>query len=91
MLVSRQLPSHTPLRCSTRYSASCRPLVSAASALRIAHQFNRRTLATTTDVPQTQKFDALVVGAGPGGLTCASSLLDQGLERLCMLVVLFPL
>jgi hypothetical protein len=29
-------------------------------------------------------FDAIVVGAGPGGLTCASSLLDQGLSKICI-------
>jgi thioredoxin reductase len=29
-------------------------------------------------------FDAIVIGAGPGGLTCASNLLDQGVSKLCI-------
>jgi thioredoxin reductase len=29
-------------------------------------------------------FDAVVIGAGPGGLTCASNLLDQGLSKICI-------
>jgi thioredoxin reductase len=29
-------------------------------------------------------FDAVVIGAGPGGLTCASNLLDQGLSNICI-------
>jgi thioredoxin reductase len=29
-------------------------------------------------------FDAVIIGAGPGGLTCASSLLDQGCSNICL-------
>jgi thioredoxin reductase len=29
-------------------------------------------------------FDAVVIGAGPAGLTCASSLLDQGCSNICL-------
>ena len=35
----------------------------------------------TTPLPV---YDAVVIGAGPGGLTCASNLLDQGLSKICM-------
>ncbi|BFZ55684.1 hypothetical protein PYCC9005_002725 [Savitreella phatthalungensis] len=38
-----------------------------------------RRLASTGNA-----FDALVVGAGPGGLTCAGNLLDQGCRRMAM-------
>ena len=41
-----------------------------------------RTLATVTSTPTV--YDAVVIGAGPGGLTCASNLLDQGLSKICM-------
>lgn len=41
-----------------------------------------RTLATVISRPSA--YDAVVVGAGPGGLTCASNLLDQGLSKICM-------
>lgn len=40
-----------------------------------------RSLATAAG----NKYDAIVIGAGPGGLTCASNLLDQGLSRVCMI------
>jgi hypothetical protein len=40
-----------------------------------------RTFATT--VP-TKVYDAVIVGAGPGGLTAASVLLDEGL-KVCMI------
>ncbi|KAF2103181.1 hypothetical protein NA57DRAFT_15349, partial [Rhizodiscina lignyota] len=29
-------------------------------------------------------FDAIIIGAGPGGLTCASNVLDQGASRICI-------
>jgi thioredoxin reductase len=29
-------------------------------------------------------FDAIVIGAGPAGLTCASNLLDQGSSKICI-------
>ena len=35
-------------------------------------------------VPKDKHFDAIVVGAGPAGLTCTSNLLDQGLGKVCM-------
>jgi thioredoxin reductase len=41
-----------------------------------------RTLATVTSTPTV--YDAVVIGAGPGGLTCASNLLDQGLSKICI-------
>ena len=40
-----------------------------------------RSLAT---VQSSKLYDAVVVGAGPGGLTCVSSLLDEGLSKICM-------
>ena len=40
-----------------------------------------RSLAT---VQSSKLYDAVVVGAGPGGLTCVSNLLDQGLSKICM-------
>ena len=41
-----------------------------------------RTQATARSTPLV--YDAVVIGAGPGGLTCASNLLDQGLSKICM-------
>lgn len=38
---------------------------------------------------QNKHFDAVVIGAGPGGLTCASNLLDQGLSRICIIDPVF--
>ena len=32
-----------------------------------------------------KQYDAVVIGAGPGGLTCASNLLDQGLSKICLI------
>ncbi|KAK3078912.1 hypothetical protein LTS18_006307 [Coniosporium uncinatum] len=32
----------------------------------------------------TRPYDAVVIGAGPGGLTAASNLMDQGLSNICM-------
>lgn len=29
-------------------------------------------------------FDALIIGAGPAGLTCASNVLDQGASKICI-------
>jgi thioredoxin reductase len=31
------------------------------------------------------RFDAAVIGAGPGGLTCVSNLLDQGLKKIALI------
>ncbi len=39
---------------------------------------------STTRTTETH-FDAVVIGAGPGGLTCASNLLDQGISKLCII------
>jgi len=33
---------------------------------------------------KSQPYDAVIIGAGPGGLTAASTLMDQGLSRICM-------
>lgn len=41
----------------------------------------RRTLATAA----RKDYDAVVIGAGPGGLTCVSNLLDQGLSKVAMI------
>lgn len=40
-----------------------------------------RFLATAAN----NKYDAIIIGGGPGGLTCASNLLDQGLANICMI------
>ena len=32
-----------------------------------------------------KRYDAIIVGAGPAGLTCTSILLDRGLRRICMI------
>ena len=41
-----------------------------------------RTISNaTTTLPV---YDAVVIGAGPGGLTCASNLLDQGMSKISM-------
>lgn len=42
-----------------------------------------RFLATSSAQPK--RYDAVVIGAGPGGLTCVSNLLDQGLQKICMI------
>jgi thioredoxin reductase len=47
----------------------------------LAPRISSRTLAT---VVPTKTYDAVVVGAGPGGLTAASVLLDEGL-KVCMI------
>ncbi|CCG82105.1 Putative uncharacterized protein [Taphrina deformans PYCC 5710] len=41
-----------------------------------------RCLATSTAT--LKRYDAVVIGAGPGGLTCVTNLLDQGLQNVCM-------
>ena len=40
-----------------------------------------RSLATHVT---NKHFDAIVIGAGPGGLTCASNLLDQGSSKIAI-------
>lgn len=58
---------------------SCRQLsASSKSSGRL-----RRYLATSSSNPK--KYDACIIGAGPGGITSASHLLEQGLQRICMI------
>lgn len=43
--------------------------------------YSKRWLATAA----RKHYDAVVIGAGPGGLTCVSNLLDQGLSKIAMI------
>ncbi|ORY67168.1 pyridine nucleotide-disulfide oxidoreductase-domain-containing protein [Pseudomassariella vexata] len=44
-----------------------------------------RRLTMKLSSPQSSKvYDAVIIGAGPAGLTAASSLIDAGLSRICM-------
>jgi len=61
-----------------------------ASALRTPQCFRFATRQTYPvcqyySTQNTGKFDAVIIGAGPGGLTCAGNLLDQGLSRIAMI------
>ena len=49
-------------------------------AKRLSPWLFKRGLATSM-----KRYDAVVIGAGPGGLTAASNLIDHGFERLCII------
>lgn len=38
-----------------------------------------------TSFNSADRYDAVIIGAGPAGLTCASILLDHGLRKICMI------
>ena len=57
------------------FSSPCR---SPATRSLLAHHVLR------TYASHAKTYDAIVLGAGPAGLTATANLLDQGLERIAM-------
>lgn len=73
MLVSRRCP-RSALFSSAKLPGLARRLTARSVLV--------RCLATGTAT--SRHYDAIILGAGPAGLTCAGNLLDQGLRNICM-------
>jgi NADPH-dependent 2,4-dienoyl-CoA reductase/sulfur reductase-like enzyme len=52
----------------------------------VQHSFDAKSAAASLrQYSSRSKYDAVVIGAGPGGLTCVGNLLDQGLSNIAMI------
>ncbi|ORY87564.1 pyridine nucleotide-disulfide oxidoreductase-domain-containing protein [Protomyces lactucae-debilis] len=62
-----------------------RPACTVCTRSNALQSISRKCFARGLTTNLQNRFDAAVIGAGPGGLTCVSNLLAQGLKRVALI------